>query len=79
MFDGVFLNEPFYKFQHPKPKRLGRLKIYETHIGMAGKEERLHTYSEFAEKVLPRVKKLGYNCIQIMAIKEHSLYSSFGY
>ena len=29
--------------------------------------------------MIPRIKNLGYNCIQIMAIQEHSLYSSFGY
>jgi len=46
---------------------------------MAGKEQRIHTYKEFEENILPRISKLGYNCIQFMAIHEHSLYSSFGY
>lgn len=29
--------------------------------------------------MLPRIKKLGYNAVQIMAIQEHSYYASFGY
>lgn len=30
-------------------------------------------------QVLPRVKALGYNAVQLMAVAEHALYSSFGY
>jgi 1,4-alpha-glucan branching enzyme len=29
--------------------------------------------------MLPRVKDLGYNCIQLMAVMEHAYYASFGY
>ena len=56
-----------------------KLFIYECHIGMAQEDGRVGTYREFTEKVLPRVKKLGYNAIQIMAIMEHPYYASFGY
>jgi len=55
------------------------LLIYECHIGMATEEERVGTYNEFRENVLPRVAALGYNTIQIMAIQEHPYYGSFGY
>ena len=55
------------------------LLIYETHVGMAGEEECVHTYKEFKEKMLPRIYADGYNCIQIMAIQEHPYYGSFGY
>ena len=55
------------------------LLIYECHIGMAQQEEKVGSYVEFREKVLPRVAKAGYNCIQIMAIQEHPYYGSFGY
>lgn len=55
------------------------LLIYECHIGMAQAEEKVGTYNEFREKVLPRVAEDGYNCIQIMAIQEHPYYGSFGY
>ncbi len=53
--------------------------IYEAHIGMAGEEERVHTYNEFTEKMLPRIKANGYNTVQLMAIPEHPYYGSFGY
>ena len=46
---------------------------------MAGEEERVHTYNEFREKILPRIKENGYNTIQFMAIPEHPYYGSFGY
>ena len=55
------------------------LMIYECHIGMAQDAEKVGTYNEFRENVLPRVAKDGYNCIQIMAIQEHPYYGSFGY
>ncbi|HPF51384.1 MAG TPA: alpha amylase C-terminal domain-containing protein [Draconibacterium sp.] len=53
--------------------------IYEAHIGMAGEEPRVHTYKEFREQMLPRIKANGYNTIQLMAIPEHPYYGSFGY
>jgi len=55
------------------------LLIYEAHIGMASTEEKVASYNEFRENVLPRVAALGYNCIQLMAIQEHPYYGSFGY
>jgi len=55
------------------------LYIYETHVGMAQEEGKVGTYREFAQKVLPRIKKAGYNTIQLMAIMEHPYYGSFGY
>lgn len=53
--------------------------IYEAHVGMSGEEERVHTFNEFRTDILPRVKELGYNVIQFMAIPEHPYYGSFGY
>ena len=55
------------------------LFIYEAHVGMAQEEGRVGTYREFADIVLPKVKKAGYNTIQLMAIMEHPYYGSFGY
>ena len=55
------------------------LLIYECHIGMAQDAEKVGTYIEFKDNVLPRIIKDGYNCIQIMAIAEHPYYGSFGY
>ncbi|MBQ7802183.1 MAG: alpha amylase C-terminal domain-containing protein [Oscillospiraceae bacterium] len=55
------------------------LYIYEAHVGMAQEEGKVGSYREFADKVLPHVKKAGYNTIQLMAIMEHPYYGSFGY
>ncbi|MDR2086344.1 MAG: alpha amylase C-terminal domain-containing protein [Dysgonamonadaceae bacterium] len=55
------------------------LLIYECHIGMATNEEKVGTYKEFTRNILPRIKRNGYNAIQIMAIQEHPYYGSFGY
>lgn len=55
------------------------LLIYECHIGMATEEQKVGSYKEFQEKVLPRIQQSKYNCIQIMAIQEHPYYGSFGY
>ncbi|MDD3411873.1 MAG: alpha-amylase family glycosyl hydrolase, partial [Eubacteriales bacterium] len=53
--------------------------IYEAHVGMATEAERIGTYLEFAEQMLPRIKRDGYNTVQLMAIMEHPYYASFGY
>lgn len=53
--------------------------IYEAHVGMAQEKEGVGTYNEFTEKILPRIKDLGYNTVQLMAIAEHPYYGSFGY
>ena len=53
--------------------------IYEAHVGMATEEYRIGTYREFADLVLPRIRDLGYNTIQLMAIMQHPYYGSFGY
>lgn len=42
-------------------------------------EPMINTYANFRDEVLPRIKRLGYNAVQIMAIQEHSYYASFGY
>lgn len=81
-FSGMIWNpkEPFvwtdgdFRIDRNKPPF-----IYETHIGMAQEREGIGTYKEFEDNLLPRVKKLGYNTIQIMAIMEHPYYASFGY
>lgn len=53
--------------------------IYECHVGMATEEGKVGSYLEFAERILPRVQALGYNCLQLMAVMEHPYYGSFGY
>lgn len=55
------------------------LRIYEAHVGMSSSEGKVATYRHFADNILPRIKKMGYNCVQLMAIMEHAYYGSFGY
>ena len=57
----------------------GPLFIYESHVGMSQEKEGVGTYKEFKDNVLLRIKKAGYNAIQLMAIAEHPYYGSFGY
>ncbi|OVE74025.1 1,4-alpha-glucan-branching enzyme [bacterium B17] len=53
--------------------------IYEGHVGMAQEKEGIGTYTEFRENILPRIKDMGYNTVQLMAVMEHPYYGSFGY
>ncbi|MEG0467300.1 MAG: alpha amylase C-terminal domain-containing protein [Mucinivorans sp.] len=57
----------------------GSLVIYEVHVGMSLEKEGVASYREFEEQVLPRIKDLGYNAVQMMAVAEHPYYGSFGY
>jgi 1,4-alpha-glucan branching enzyme len=59
--------------------QLGELFIYECHVGMAQEEEKVGTFIEFADTLIPYIKNSGYNTIQLMAIAEHPYYASFGY
>ncbi|XP_029443870.1 1,4-alpha-glucan-branching enzyme isoform X1 [Rhinatrema bivittatum] len=68
-----------YKRKHPHPKKPKSVRIYESHVGIASPEGRIASYKNFTHNVLPRIKDLGYNCIQMMAIMEHAYYASFGY
>ncbi len=76
---GVIVDEGDYVWKTDGFKPQKDLYIYECHIGMAQEKDGIGTYTEFKNNVLPRIKKLGYNTIQIMAIMEHPYYGSFGY
>lgn len=67
-----------WKKKNFRPKK-DPLLIYECHIGMAQDAEKVGSYTEFKNNILPRIAKAGYNCIQVMAIQEHPYYGSFGY
>ncbi len=72
-------DEKPYKWKHNKFVPTKKPFIYECHIGMAQDKEAVGSFDEFRENILPRVKALGYNVLQIMAIMEHPYYGSFGY
>ncbi|KDD75589.1 hypothetical protein H632_c603p0, partial [Helicosporidium sp. ATCC 50920] len=76
---GALEEDRAYVFAHPRPARPKDLRIYECHVGMSSQEPKVSSYSEFRTQVLPRVRRLGYNAIQIMAVQEHAYYGSFGY
>jgi 1,4-alpha-glucan branching enzyme len=66
---GVFEKDTSYQFKYPRPQRPRALRIYECHVGMSSEEEKVNSYLEFRDNMIPRIRKLGYNCIQIMAIQ----------
>ena len=69
-----------YAWRHAAPKRPSAHPfIYEAHVGMAGEEPCVHSYAEFRDKMLPRIKAAGYDTVQLMAVMEHPYYGSFGY
>lgn len=76
----VWEPETKYTFKHNNfIPSTSPILIYETHVGMSTSDEKVGTYNEFRENILPRIKENGYNAIQIMAIQEHPYYGSFGY
>jgi len=69
-----------WKYRKPNRKAIKKnLFIYECHIGMSSAQEKVASFEDFRRDVLPRVKALGYNAIQVMALQEHPYYGSFGY
>ena len=70
-----------YSWQHKTPKfsKDQPLFIYEAHVGMSSDQPKVSSYREFANEIIPRIKKAGYNAIQLMALQEHPYYGSFGY
>jgi len=80
VYDSIFWNPPQkHLFQHPHPPRHRAPRIYEAHVGIASEEPSIGSFNHFTDNVLPRIKDLGYNTIQLMAVMEHAYYASFGY
>ncbi len=68
-----------YRWRNSRPGAKPNPFIYECHIGMSSEEEKVASFDDFREGVLPRVARLGYDVLQIMALQEHPYYGSFGY
>jgi 1,4-alpha-glucan branching enzyme len=76
----VWAPDKQYKWKHPEPESAHEPPlIYESHVGMAQENAGVGSYTEFKDNILPRILKMGYNTIQLMAIMEHPYYGSFGY
>ncbi len=73
-------NKP-YVWKNQAPTRVSRdqVLIYEAHVGMSAEEGRVNSFSAFTKVILPRIARMGYTVIQLMAIQEHPYYGSFGY
>ncbi|KAI3386887.1 hypothetical protein SNEBB_004531 [Seison nebaliae] len=88
-YDGIFYeingkDKRFeWKYENERMKGIERnrnsLRIYEAHIGISSSQPKIASYGDFKENVLPRLKRQGYNTIQLMGIMEHAYYASFGY
>jgi len=80
VYEHVFWNpSTSYEFKYKKPKVPENIKIYECHVGIASPEYKVASYDNFTNNVIPRIKRQGYNAIQLMAVMEHAYYASFGY
>jgi 1,4-alpha-glucan branching enzyme len=78
VYEARFWNPPAdqkFKFQHTKPPQPKSIRIYEAHVGISTSEGRVGTYAEFERDMLPRIKRGGYNTIQLMAVMEHAYYA----
>ena len=75
----VWAPEKPYLWKHGHAGKRPHPMIYECHIGMSSEQEKVASFEDFRTEVLPQVKELGYDTIQIMALQEHPYYGSFGY
>ncbi len=78
VYDARFWNplpESRYVFKNKAPPKPRSVRIYEAHVGISSSEPKVATYKEFTANILPRIKALGYNTIQLMAIMEHAYYA----
>ena len=79
-FSGIYWQpEKGYVWKQKSIELKGNLRIYEAHVGMAQEKYGEGTFDEFTQNILPRIKSLGYNAIQLMALAQHPYYASFGY
>jgi 1,4-alpha-glucan branching enzyme len=57
------------------------ISIYEVHLGSwrRGPENRLLTYGELANQLVPYVKEMGFTHVEFMPVMEHPFFGSWGY
>lgn len=68
-----------YLWENDRPSKPKSLRVYEAHVGISSPEAKVASYQYFADSILPKIKSLGYNTVELMAIMEHAYYGSFGY
>jgi 1,4-alpha-glucan branching enzyme len=79
LFNSVYVQKKTFEWKYDRPKNIQALKIYECHIGLSSEKGKVADFNHFTTEILPRIKNLGYNAIQVMAVAEHAYYGSFGY
>jgi 1,4-alpha-glucan branching enzyme len=57
------------------------MSIYEVHLGSwrRGPNNRLLTYGELADQLVPYVKEMGFTHVELMPVMEHPFFGSWGY
>lgn len=66
-----------YQARYKRPDVPKSLRIYECHVGIATENYEVGTYRNFAENVLPRIARQGYNAIQGCGIRQSNLLPIF--
>eukprot|EP01134_Creolimax_fragrantissima_P000477 CFRG0477T1 len=79
VYVGVYYMPKKYQFKNKTPNRPKAMRIYEAHVGISSAEPQIASYRYFADNVIPRIARNGYNVIQLMGVMEHAYYGSFGY
>lgn len=60
VFHQQFYNPPQpYTIMSARPKPPESLRIYEAHVGISSQEGKVNTYRNFADEVVPRIRKQG--------------------
>ncbi|WP_159638395.1 1,4-alpha-glucan branching protein GlgB [Sphingobacterium composti Ten et al. 2007 non Yoo et al. 2007] len=76
-------DDKWMRDRHEKNRLDRPMSVYELHIGSWIRDpndpDRLLTYREIAEKLVPYVKTLGFTHVEFMPIMEHPYYPSWGY
>lgn len=54
-----------YQFKEKKVPKPKSLRVYECHVGISSSEPEIGSYKYFAQKVIPRIAKLGTVCVVI--------------
>ena len=76
-------DDKWMRDRHEKNRLDRPISVYELHIGSWLRDpndpDRLLTYREVAEKLVPYVKSLGFTHVEFMPVMEHPYYPSWGY
>ncbi len=74
--DYKWMEERKYKDLYSSP-----VNIYEVHLGSWKRKKKnvVYNYHELADKLIPYVKKMGYNYLEILPVMEYPFDGSWGY